>query len=81
MNEKACRKCRKLIEEKEVVDEKSGKLKKEVIKTCPVCGATGTNNFTTFWKGTAYIIDPDNSEVGKKMDVKTPGRYALRLSR
>jgi len=68
---KSCRKCRKIIEDE-------GLEEKETVKECPVCGG---NVFTTFWKGNALVIDPDNSEVAKAMEVKTPGRYALRLSR
>jgi len=74
MSKKVCRKCRKIIEETEI--NKDGK--EESVKVCPVCGL---NSFTTFFKGTALIIDPDKSEVGKAMGVTTPGKYALRLSR
>ncbi len=74
MNKKVCRKCRKIIVETEV----NKKGKEEPVKVCPVCGST---NFTTFWKGMALVIDPDKSDVGKAMDIQTPGRYALRLSR
>ena len=75
MNVKACRKCRKIIDEEFTKD---GKEKKANIKKCPICGST---SFTTFWKGYALIIDPENSDIAKAMDVKTSGRYALRLSR
>ncbi|MDD3177984.1 MAG: hypothetical protein PHR26_00530 [Candidatus ainarchaeum sp.] len=74
MNKKVCRKCRKIIEETE--PNNSGK--EEYLKICPVCGSS---NFTTFWKGTALIIDFEKSEIGKAMGVETPGKYALRLSR
>lgn len=74
MNKKACRKCRKIIEEVEINE----KGKEESVKICPVCQG---NNFTTFWKGSALIINPEKSEVGKAMDVSVPGKYALRLSR
>ncbi len=68
---KACRKCRKILED----NDSEGK---ETVKECPICGH---NTFTTFWKGNALVIDPENSEIAKVMDIKTPGRYALRLSR
>lgn len=74
MNNKVCRKCRKIIVEKTV----NAKGKEEYVKVCPVCGST---NFTTFWKGMALVIDPEKSEVAKAMDVTVPGKYALRLSR
>jgi DNA-directed RNA polymerase subunit E" len=77
MNVRACRKCRKIIEEDDVKTE-ADKKKRSVIKECPVCQS---QIFTTFWKGYVLVIDPEKSEVAKSMDVKLPGRYALRLSR
>ncbi|MBI4044689.1 MAG: DNA-directed RNA polymerase, subunit E'' [Candidatus Diapherotrites archaeon] len=60
---KACRQCRKVIEEGD---------------KCPVCGGTA---FTTFWRGYVVIIDPEKSEISKKMGITTIGKHALRLSR
>ena len=50
----------------------------EDLKECPVCKGTA---FTTFWRGYVVIIDPEKSEIAKKMGITTPGKYALRLSR
>lgn len=63
VKEKACRTCRKVIEEGD---------------ECPVCHGTA---FTTFWKGYAVVIDPDKSDIAKKMGINTPGKYALKLGR
>lgn len=63
IKEKACRTCRKIIEEGE---------------ECPVCKGT---TFTTFWKGYIIIVDPEKSEISKKMGIKVPGKYALKLGR
>lgn len=60
---KACRTCRKVVEEG---------------NKCPNCGG---DTFTTFWRGYVVIKDPENSEIAKKMGIKKPGKYALRLSR
>jgi len=60
---KACRECRKVIEEGD---------------KCPNCGSTA---FTTFWRGYVIIIDPEKSEISKKMGIQTTGKHALRLSR
>ncbi len=46
--------------------------------TCPNCEGT---NFTTFWRGYVVIVDPENSEIAKKMGTTRPGKFALRLSR
>lgn len=45
---------------------------------CPNCDSV---NFTTFWRGYVIIVDPENSEIAKKMGTTKPGKYALRLSR
>ncbi|MFH1697268.1 MAG: transcription elongation factor subunit Spt4 [Candidatus Diapherotrites archaeon] len=45
---------------------------------CPVCGST---YFTTFWRGYVVIVDPEKSEIAKKMGITTMGKHALRLSR
>jgi len=45
---------------------------------CPNCGGAA---FTTFWRGYVVIIDPEKSEIAKKMGTTKPGKFALRLSR
>lgn len=45
---------------------------------CPVCGST---QFTTFWRGYVLIIDPEKSEIAKKMGIAQVGKHALVLSR
>jgi len=61
--EKACRTCRRVVED---------------LKECPECKGT---SFTTFWRGYVVIINPEKSEIAKKMGITNPGKYALRLSR
>lgn len=62
---KACRSCRKIIEESNT-------------DKCPNCG---NNAFTTFWRGYVVVINPENSELGKKMGISAAGKYALHISR
>jgi len=45
---------------------------------CPVCKST---DLTTNWKGFVIVIDPTNSEIAKKLGIKLPGKYALRLGK
>ncbi|MBI5884925.1 DNA-directed RNA polymerase, subunit E'' [archaeon] len=45
---------------------------------CPNCGG---NAFTTFWRGFVIILDPEKSEISRKMGISVPGKYALRISR
>jgi len=50
----------------------------EEAEACPNCGS---GNFTTFWRGYVVIVDPEKSEIAKKMGTTKPGKFALRLSR
>jgi len=45
-------------------------------ETCVVCG---TANISEDWAGYLVIIDPEHSDVAKKMNIKLPGRYALKV--
>ncbi|MCD6478773.1 MAG: DNA-directed RNA polymerase, subunit E'' [Candidatus Diapherotrites archaeon] len=45
---------------------------------CPSCGST---SFTTFWRGYVLVIDPEKSEIAKRMQINSAGKYALRISR
>ena len=47
-------------------------------KICPYCQ---NNTFTTFWRGYIVVINPEESEIAKKMGVEKAGKFALRLSR
>lgn len=41
---------------------------------CPICKGV---DFSTRWSGLAVIIDPENSEVAKKLGIIEKGEYAL----
>lgn len=62
MADKACKKCKMIIEG----------------DVCPVCK---DSELTQHWKGVIVIVDPEKSEIAKNLEIKTPGRYALRLGR
>jgi len=42
-------------------------------KICPICKST---NLSQSWKGLAVINDVD-SEIARKLEITSPGRYAL----
>jgi DNA-directed RNA polymerase subunit E" len=42
---------------------------------CPVCGGPTSQ----YWSGYLAVIDPENSQIAKKMELKTPGQYALKV--
>jgi DNA-directed RNA polymerase subunit E" len=50
----------------------------EEANECPNCGG---KTFTTFWRGYVVIVDPEKSEISKKMGISRQGKFALRLSR
>lgn len=45
-------------------------------QTCPVCSSS---NLSNDWSGMVIIIDPERSEIAKKIDVKLPDKYALKV--
>ncbi|MEZ5335474.1 MAG: transcription elongation factor subunit Spt4 [Methanolobus sp.] len=45
-------------------------------QTCPICGS---GNLSADWSGMVIIIDPERSEIAKKMDVKVADKYALKV--
>ena len=63
-------------------------VRKKVIKVCREChrvvegGACvicGTANLSEDWAGYVVIIDPEHSDIAKKMNITMPGRYALKV--
>jgi len=44
-------------------------------ETCRVCNAPTSQ----YWSGYMAIVDPDNSEIARIMEIKTPGEYALKV--
>ncbi|OYT40340.1 MAG: DNA-directed RNA polymerase subunit E'' [Candidatus Altiarchaeales archaeon ex4484_43] len=42
---------------------------------CPVCAGPTSQ----YWSGYLAILDPDKSEIAKKMNMKVPGEYALKV--
>jgi len=42
---------------------------------CPVCNSPTSQ----YWSGYLAILDPENSQIAKKMELKTPGQYALKV--
>ncbi|MHA2502052.1 MAG: transcription elongation factor subunit Spt4 [Candidatus Kariarchaeaceae archaeon] len=65
---KACRKCRRILKDEEI--------QKDVSIRCPVCNST---DLSEDFSGRVIILRPDESEIAKKLGVKEPGSYALRV--
>ena len=41
---------------------------------CPVCNSATTQ----YWSGYLAVLDPEKSEIALKLEIKTPGQYALK---
>jgi len=42
---------------------------------CPNCGIPTSKR----WRGYVIILDPEHSQVAEKMNIKKPGKYALKV--
>ena len=45
---------------------------------CPICKES---KLTTNWKGSVMVINPEKSEIAKRMEVTMPGKYAIRIGK
>jgi DNA-directed RNA polymerase subunit E" len=43
---------------------------------CPNCAVPTSKR----WRGYVIIRDPDKSQIAEKMNIKKPGKYALKVS-
>lgn len=50
-----------------------------IITEADVCPSCGSMNLTGDWSGYVIIIDPMRSQIAKRLNVKIPGRYALKV--
>jgi len=44
--------------------------------TCPICKG---NQFSSNWQGRIYILNPEKSEIGKKIGITVKGEYAIKV--
>lgn len=64
-----------------MANEKACKLCKRIIDTGDSCTVCNEKSLTTNWKGFVIIFDAPNSDIAKRLEIDTPGKYALRLSK
>ena len=43
------------------------------------CQNCGSEDLTKGWYGYVIIIDPEKSEIAKRLEIVNPGRYALKV--
>ncbi|MEM1695285.1 MAG: transcription elongation factor subunit Spt4 [Desulfurococcaceae archaeon] len=46
------------------------------VETCPSCGS---KDFTDEWSGVILIIQPEDSEIAKVLELSRKGRYAIKI--
>lgn len=45
-------------------------------QNCPICG---TSDLAEGWSGLVIILDPERSEIAKKLGVDIPDKFALKV--
>jgi len=63
-------------------------VRKKVVRVCrechrvvegEACVVCNTSNLSEDWAGYVVIIDPEHSDIAKKMNITMAGRYALKV--
>lgn len=50
-----------------------------MLTTGRVCPNDHSTELSSEWSGLVVVVDPDRSKIAKTIQVKTPGRYALKV--
>lgn len=45
-------------------------------ETCPLCGS---KELVSNWAGYVIVLEPQNSEIAKRLGAKVKGRYTVRV--
>jgi DNA-directed RNA polymerase subunit E" len=45
-------------------------------KSCPNCGS---EDVSPDWKGFVVILDPEKSEIARRLNIKEKGKFALKV--
>ncbi len=45
-------------------------------KSCPHCGS---EDVSPDWKGFVVVLDPERSEIAKRLNIKEKGKFALKV--
>ncbi|MFB0561568.1 MAG: transcription elongation factor subunit Spt4 [Candidatus Lokiarchaeia archaeon] len=60
-------------------------MKEKACKNChflltgQICPNCKTPSLSSDYSGIVIIFDPENSQIAEKLQIKTPGKYALRV--
>lgn len=50
-----------------------------IVKAVNVCPSCGSTEFTDKYSGLIIIMDIQNSEIAKLLNIKMPGHYAVKV--
>lgn len=79
MAEMACRKCMRIIITPDAKGRKSKKADVDKDEKPSICEICESADLSEEWDGLLIVLDPKNSEIGKKVGADIPGQYALRV--
>jgi len=51
----------------------------ESASTCPQCPDGKNSDFSERFNSSAMVLDPENSQIAKKLGFKTAGLYAIKV--
>jgi len=46
------------------------------VEVCPVCGS---RDFTDEWSGVVVILNPEESEIAKLLNLRNKGRFVVKI--
>ena len=62
-----------------MIMEKACKSCKFISKGSPTCPLCGNDKLTDKFSGLVIIVNPEISDIAKKLNIKAPGKYAAKI--
>ncbi|MCX8166914.1 MAG: DNA-directed RNA polymerase, subunit E'' [Candidatus Micrarchaeota archaeon] len=50
-----------------------------IVEKSDTCALCGSKDLTTEFSGLIIVIDPNSSEIAKKLNITVPGKYATNI--
>ncbi|HIH77632.1 MAG TPA: DNA-directed RNA polymerase, subunit E'' [Halobacteria archaeon] len=50
-----------------------------IVESGNVCPACNSGDLSNEWQGYIIIIDPSRSSIAKKLNIDSPGKYAIKV--
>jgi DNA-directed RNA polymerase subunit E" len=60
------------------VSEKACKQCNRIVEDASECPVCKNNDLSDSWSGLVMIYDPEDSEIAERLEIQTPGKYAIR---